>query len=428
MALVAPETWARIWDEGGARRPSPLWTHDDVTREVERLIATAPGLVSHEVVGRSVEGRALHALRIGRGGFGVLLWSQMHGDEPSATPALFDVLDYLLRQPADPVSALVLDNLTLHVVPMLNPDGAQRFERRNAQGLDVNRDALRLQSPEGRALKALRDRVEPRIGFNLHNQNWRTSVGRPPHPASVSLLSVAYDEARSENEGRRLTKRVAAVIRDALEPMAAGRIGRYDDEFEARAFGDNLTKWGTPIVLIESGPWPGADADLVLTKLNFVALMTSLEALASGRVHDIDPARYERLPLNEGMLVHTLITNATIAPGTGVPPFAGDVAIAATRVVRDGPDGRRIDFVGRIEDIGDLRVYGALETIDATGKWLAPLPQAPVAEGEEVSLPVPGRGAGPVILPGQPGALMVLTPVAEAGRYRVDRIVRFAPE
>ena len=90
---------------------------------------------------------------------------------------------------------------------MLNPDGAQRRQRRNAQGLDVNRDALQQQSPEGRLLKVLRDRLRPAIGFNLHNQSWRTSTGTPPRPAAISLLAVAYDEARSENEGRRLTKR-----------------------------------------------------------------------------------------------------------------------------------------------------------------------------------------------------------------------------
>ena len=103
----------------------------------------------------------------------------------------------------------ILSRLTLHVVPMLNPDGAERFQRRNAQSIDINRDALRLQTPEGRALKALRDRLNPQVGFNLHNQSWRTSVGTPPKPASISLLSVAYDEARSENAGRKLTKRSA---------------------------------------------------------------------------------------------------------------------------------------------------------------------------------------------------------------------------
>jgi hypothetical protein len=130
----------------------------------------------------------------------------------------------------------MLSALTVHTVPMLNPDGAERWQRRNVQGLDLNRDALLLQSPEGQLLKKLRDQLNPRVGFNLHNQSWNTTSGKPPIPAAISLLSVAYDEARTVNEGRLLTKRLGAVVRDALEPLAPGRIGKYDDEFEVRAF------------------------------------------------------------------------------------------------------------------------------------------------------------------------------------------------
>ena len=167
------------------------------------------------------------------------------------------MLHYIQANRTAPHVARMLDRLTLHVVPMLNPDGAETPQRRNAQGIDINRDALLLQTPEGRALKALRDRVNPPIGFNLHNQNWRTSVGKTGKPAAMSLLAVSFDEARSDNPGRIRAKKVASVIRDAVEPLAPGMIARYDDEFEVRAFGDNLTKWGTSVVLIETGPYPG---------------------------------------------------------------------------------------------------------------------------------------------------------------------------
>jgi hypothetical protein len=427
-AATSPEAWARAWDTEREQRPAaPLWTHADVQRELQRLARETPDLFSLETIGASIEGRPIQHLSVGRGPLPILLWSQMHGDEPSATPALIDAVEYLRRHRGEPGVARLLDALTLHIVPMLNPDGAQRFERRNAQGIDINRDALRLQTPEGRALKALRDRVSARVGFNLHNQSWRTSVGRPPRPATISLLSVAYDEARTENEGRRLTKKLCAVIRDALEPFAAGQLGRYDDEFEVRAFGDNVTKWGTPVVLIESGPWPGPEPDLALTRLNFVAIMSALEALATGRVETADPQRYETLPMNEDRLFHTLVSGATVAAGTGVPPFIADVGIGVTRVVRGGASGRRIELVGRIEDVGDLRVFGALETIDATGKWVAPLPlEGAVRAGDEVALPeARDRAKGPVILPGQPGALMILVPAERAGRYRVERVIRF---
>src|SRR4026207_2320375 len=186
----------------------------------------------------------------GPGPFRVLLWSQMHGDEPTATAALFDIFEYLRRHRDTPAVRSILASLKLSFIPMLNPDGAERFQRRNAQGIDINRDALRRRTPGGRTLRAVRDRLQPRVGFNLHNQSWRTSVGDPPKPASISLLSVAFDTARSGSEGRTLTKKICAVIREALEPFASGQIGRYDDEFAVRAFGGNITLWAPPVLLV----------------------------------------------------------------------------------------------------------------------------------------------------------------------------------
>lgn len=421
--LPEPQALARIWDAERLPLPlPPLVRHPDVVAAIEQARAFAPDLVQNETIGQSVEGRSINHLTVGSGPMRVLLWSQMHGDEPTATVALFDVIRYLQQHRHEPPVARLLDRLTLHIVPMLNPDGAERFQRRNAQGIDINRDALLLQTPEGRALKALRDRLNPPIGFNLHNQNWRTSVANTSRPAAMSLLAVAFDEARSDNPGRILAKKVCSVIRDAVEPLAPGMMGRYDDEFEVRAFGDNLTKWGTSVVLIETGPYPGADPDRALVRMNFVAILTALDALASGRAQQADPARYEKLPFNGNGLLHTLITNATIVPGTGAPAFAGDIGIGGTRVIREAGGNRQVGWSARIEDLGDLRVYGALDTIDATGLTVAPLWQRDLKEGDEVSIPA-GRTEGPFIAPGQPIPLVLLKPLG-AGRHRVARIVR----
>jgi hypothetical protein len=425
----APQALARIWDAERVSPPlPPLMDHAEVVRRLDALGRRAPAVFAVEEIGRSVEGRSINHVTIGSGAFPLLLWSQMHGDEPTATAALFDVFEYLLRHRLEEPARRILSALTIHVVPMLNPDGAEKFQRRNAQGIDVNRDALHLQTPEGRTLKALRDRLSPRVGFNLHNQNWRTSVGRPPKPAAISLLSVAFDEAQTVNEGRLLTKKLCAVIRDALEPLAAGQIGRYSDEFEMRAFGDNLTKWGTPVVLIETGPWPGPrpDNDAALVRLNFVAIVTALDALATGWVHDADAARYEMLPENESLNFYLLVRGASIVTGTGVPPFTGDIGIVATRRVRI-EDGRRdLSLPMAIEDLGDLRTAGAVETIDATGLTAAPLFDEGLKAGQTVALPSwdAGREARkePLIAVGQPAAFVLLRPTG--GKYVVERVIR----
>lgn len=423
-APPAPTDLAAFWDAMPPRPAAPLFTADAVTAEVQRIARASGGLVAVEQLGSSVEGRPIWHLTVGRGPLAVLLWSQMHGDEPSATPALFDLLDTITAHRESPRVARLLDRLTLHVVPMLNPDGAERYQRRNAQGIDVNRDALRLQTPEGRALKAVRDRTRAAIGFNLHNQNWRTSVGRtPPKPATISLLAVAFDEARTEDAGRVLTKKTSAVIRDALEPLIPGQIGRYDDEFEVRAFGDNVTKWGTPVVLIESGAVAGERPDQQLTRLNFVALLTALDALASGRVHEATTARYESLPENEDRLFHTIVRNGTLLAGTGVPGFVADVGVVGQRVVRRSDGQRRLGLAARIEDVGDLRVFGALEVIEAEGKFLAPLFDPALQPGARVTI-----GASPTwpatITQGAPPAFLLLTRAESPDTYVVERVIR----
>src|SRR6188474_3107928 len=368
VAPVSPQELARIWDAEHVSPPlPPLLEHDEVERRLQAVAQASPSRFIFERVGASLEGRSINMITTGTGPFRVLLWSQMHGDEPTATAALFDVFEYFQRHREDPAVQRILSSLTLYVVPMLNPDGAERFQRRNAQGIDINRDALSLQTPEGQLLKSVRDRFKPRVGFNLHNQGWGTSVGDPPKPASISLLSVAYDEPRTENAGRKLTKKLCAVIRDALEPFASGQIGRYDDEFEVRAFGDNLTLWGTPVVLIETGAFPAAEPDPALVRLNFVAILSALDALATGSVDKADPKRYDSLPKNESKLFYVLVKNATVLSGAGVPPYTADIGIAATRRIRDVEGKRDMQLVTTIDDMGDLRTLGALRTIDATG-------------------------------------------------------------
>lgn len=73
-----------------------------------------------------------------------MLWSQMHGNESTATMALFDLFNFLEGKgdQYDTFRQLLNSQLRLKFIPMLNPDGADVFKRRNALDIDLNRDAI----------------------------------------------------------------------------------------------------------------------------------------------------------------------------------------------------------------------------------------------------------------------------------------------
>jgi hypothetical protein len=278
-------------------------------------------------------------------------------------------------------------------------------------------------TPEGRLLKQLRDEIKPAVGFNLHNQSWRTAVGTPLRPATISLLSVAYDEARSVNAGRLLTKKLAAIVRDAIEPLIGDRIGKYDDTFEPRAFGDNITLWGTPVLLIETGPYPNPQPERMddeLVRVNFVAIIRALDALATGAVHDAHPDRYDALPMNDSGLAYWVIRGGRVLRGDGTPPFRADVSLNVQRRVTTLNGRRAMVNAVSIDDLGDLRTTAAMFTIDATGLIVAPF-TAPGERGMEVTLPDWSAPSGaPLVQPGAQGGVMLLRAVG-GDRYRIER-------
>jgi hypothetical protein len=423
--VVGPNapTLARMWDAERVSSPiSPLVDHAEVRRRVLAIRDAGGGLFQVKEEGRSFQDREIWSVSFGRGPLVVMMWSQMHGDEPTATSALFDLFEYVRRHAREPAVAQLLKKLTVHTVPMLNPDGAELFQRRSVQNVDINRDAIDLVTPEARLLTALRNTWKANVGYNLHNQNWRTSVGEPAKGAAISLLSVAFDEARSMNEGRVLTRKLGAVVRDSLEPYALGRIGRYDDTFTPTAFGDRLTLAGTPVLLIETGPWPEANPDPMLVRLNYIALIRSLHALADGSVHTADPARYDSLPENRGGGFHTVVRGVQVLRAAEGAAEMADVGLVGVRRVRVAEGRRTALLTVTIGAIGDLSHVASLFYVEGAGKVLAPQ-VAGATEGAVLAL----DPAQLVVTTGAsvPANLMLLAPLPNQ-RFRVERL--FASE
>lgn len=341
--------------------PSNL-RHADLKKQLGELKKI--GLEVNEV-GKSYANREIYQIEWGKGKTKVFMWSQMHGDEPTATPAVLDMLVYLQNNRAKSWVKELENSLTIRVVPMLNPDGAELFQRRNLQSIDINRDAVDLQTPEGQLLKKLRDEFAPDIGFNLHNQQSLTTAGNTNKQAAISLLVVLGNPEGTVNEGSERNKRIAALMISALNNFIEGHIAKYDDEYNPRAFGDRISEWGSPVILVETGELYGK-SEMFLVKMNFVAYLTALKSLADKSEQKADAKIYDSLPRNDsGNIYNFIFRRANIIDfSQNVEPFIADVSM---NVERKRASETAAAYV---REIGDLSIYTGLEEYDAKDFYL----------------------------------------------------------
>lgn len=331
------------------------------------LIAKRKGNKLYEIqnVGKSFEGRPIQMIKVGNGPRKVLLWTQMHGDEPTATMAGFDILNFLeaKNDGFEDLRKSIFSNTTLYLVPMLNPDGAERYQRRNAQEIDINRDALALQAPESRILKNLQQTLMPEFGFNLHDKNPRYSVGNTPKLATISFLATAYDEEKNVNEVREKSMKLISVMNRAMQKYIPEQVGRWNDDFEPRAFGDNIQKWGTTLILIESGGYAGDPEKQYIRKLNFVALLTGLHAIAENSFVSETSAAYNKLKENSRYIYDLLIKNATVK--INGQEFKVDLGIDRQELNQN--HATSFYYKSTIEEYGDLSIFSGTQQLDAEG-------------------------------------------------------------
>ena len=122
-------------------------------------------------VGKSVNKLPIFYLKLGNGPIKILVWSQMHGNETTSTRALFDLITFI-----NIYGSNYLKKISMHVIPILNPDGSLNYTRTNFNGIDLNRDALVLSQPESILLNEMYHSIKPHFCFNLHDQRSIYSV------------------------------------------------------------------------------------------------------------------------------------------------------------------------------------------------------------------------------------------------------------
>lgn len=160
--------------------------------EVEAFLTALESLpaadrLSRAVFGKTTEGRELTVVTVRGAGEGkrerVLINANIHGGEIEGKVAA----QILLRELALGYHAELLESLEIAFVPVFNADGNDRISRRNrasqngpdggvgeranAGGLDLNRDFVKLETPEVRALTTLIRETAPRVFMDLHTTN-----------------------------------------------------------------------------------------------------------------------------------------------------------------------------------------------------------------------------------------------------------------
>ncbi len=194
----------------------------DVMDFIQQVAERAP-TVHVTTFGYSFEGRSLPLAVIGdvadaeriraSGKTRVLVLANIHAGEVSGKEAAL----MLIRELAAGTHRAWLDSLVLLVAPIYNADGNERVrltnrpgqhgpiggmgQRANAQDLDLNRDNMKLESPEARSLAALLERWDPHVLLDLHTtngtrQSYHLLYAPPLHPntdsAIVTLLRAEW--------------------------------------------------------------------------------------------------------------------------------------------------------------------------------------------------------------------------------------------
>jgi hypothetical protein len=167
---------------------------EDVVSFLNELAKAAPKTIKLKTFGATTENRALPLVVVGAsdptpeavrrtGKLRVYIQGNIHGGEVEGKESA----QMLLRDLAAGEHQDWLKHMVLLVAPIYNADGNERFsltnrgrqhgpiggqgQRPNAQGLDLNRDHMKLDSPEARAVVKLMNDYDPHVSMDLHTTN-----------------------------------------------------------------------------------------------------------------------------------------------------------------------------------------------------------------------------------------------------------------
>ncbi len=157
-----------------AGRPPAVTSHRRMTQILTMEAAQSP-LLRLAPLGQSARGhKTLWLARLAdpsaapQDTVRILILCRQHGDEPASTEAALRLL-HTVTTGHDPTLTQDLKRVTLYLMPMVNPDGADAMTRRNGVGADLNRDWGVFSQPETQAAARAARLIRPQIIIDAHN-------------------------------------------------------------------------------------------------------------------------------------------------------------------------------------------------------------------------------------------------------------------
>ncbi|ARK32202.1 peptidoglycan-binding protein [Halalkalibacter krulwichiae] len=174
---------------------SRTYSYSQMRSDIERLEFFYPGLIETRVIGRSVDGRNIYAIKLGHGSKEVMFNGSHHAREHMTTNVLMKMVDDYAKAYAGHNSyggynvRTVLNNVSIWFVPMLNPDGVMLVQqgansaRNPSQAIVLNNGSTNFQGWKANIRGVDLNRQYPAL--------WNTITNNPGRPGPANYKGTA---------------------------------------------------------------------------------------------------------------------------------------------------------------------------------------------------------------------------------------------
>jgi hypothetical protein len=212
-----------------------IYFYDDVVRELDRIEQSSRGLVTVDSAGQSGQGRELLYATVGSGDTVFWIQGRIHGNERLGTQAALRMLDWLTS--GDPAARLIREKLTVIVIPMYNPDGAEFLTASGLRGIrgsvtpnfnrDLNRDWEIFNQPESIAFWHLFAQTLPNYALDYHHVGEAHVVEGTNELTQFQIGHRPIAVSRFTEEQWRTNRAMTMVVHDAVDHIGAVNVTRY---------------------------------------------------------------------------------------------------------------------------------------------------------------------------------------------------------